>query len=64
MLAKCIGKREIMQQSISHKHSCLFDAICIDRKQVFRHYDIFNGVTFLDYLKKIHTIPKMLSVYG
>jgi hypothetical protein len=34
MLAKCIWKRGIMQQSISHKHSCLFDAICIDRKQV------------------------------
>jgi hypothetical protein len=25
------------------------------RKQLFRQYDIFNGDTFLDYLKEIHT---------
>ena len=48
-----------MQQSISHKHSCLFGAICIDRKQIFRQYDVFNGDTFLDYLKKMHAkFPK------
>ncbi len=25
------------------------------KKQLFRQYDVFNGDTFLDYLKKIHT---------
>ena len=24
------------------------------KKQLFRQYDVFNGDTFLDYLKKIH----------
>jgi O6-methylguanine-DNA--protein-cysteine methyltransferase len=34
-------------------------AICIDRKQIFRQYDVFNGDTFLDYLKKMHAkFPK------
>jgi hypothetical protein len=31
----------------------------MERKQLFRHYDIFNGDKFLEYLKKIHTkFPK------
>ena len=53
MLVKCIWKGESCK-NISHKHSCLFGAICIDRKQVFRQYDVFNGDTFLEFLKKIH----------
>jgi hypothetical protein len=38
----------------SHKHSCIFGAISIEGKQLFRHYDKFNGDTFLEFLKKIH----------
>jgi len=38
----------------SHKHSCIFGAICLGGKQLFRQYDKFNGDTFLDYLKIIH----------
>jgi hypothetical protein len=43
----------------SHKHSCLFGAISIKGKQLFRKYDKFNGDTFLDFLKMIHSkFPK------
>src|SRR3954447_2153658 len=37
-----------------HKHSCIFGAISLDGRQLFRQQDKFNGETFLDYLKKIH----------
>ena len=53
-------KRPIVRVTGSHKHSCNFGAVSIDeRKQLFRQYDKFNGDTFLNYLKKIHTkFPK------
>src|SRR3954451_12279375 len=53
-------KRPIVRVTAgSHKHSCIFGAVSIDSKQLFRQYDKFNGDTFLDYLKLIHTkFPK------
>ena len=52
-------KRPIVQVTGSHKHSCIFGAICLGGKQKLRQYDKFNGDTFLDYLKKIHSrFPK------
>jgi hypothetical protein len=52
-------KRPIVRVTGSHKHSCIFGAVSIDGKQLFRQYDKFNGDTFLDYLKLIHTkFPK------
>ena len=48
-------KRPIVRVTGSHKHSCIFGAMNIEGKQLFRQYDIFNGDTYLDYLKKIHT---------
>ena len=48
------SKRPIVRVTGSHKHSCIFGAISLDGKQLFRQYDKFNGDTFLDYLKKIH----------
>lgn len=47
-------KRPIVRVTGSHKHSCLFGAISMDQKQIFRQYDKFNTQTFLDFLKKIH----------
>jgi predicted AAA+ superfamily ATPase len=38
----------------SHKHSCIFGAISIEGKQLFRQYDAFNGDAFLEFLKKVH----------
>ena len=36
-----------------------FGAVSIEGKQIFRQYDVFNGDTFLEFLKKIHArFPK------
>ncbi len=52
-------KRPVVRITGSHKHSCLFGAIIIDGKQLFRQFDKFNGDTFLDFLKTIHSkFPK------
>ena len=58
------NKRPIVRITGSHKHSCIFGAISIEGKQLFRQYDVFNGDTFLDFIKKIHAKFKMPSVYG
>jgi transposase len=53
------NNRPIVRVTGSHKHSCIFGAISTEDKQLFRQYDVFNGDTFLDYLKKIHSkFPK------
>ena len=58
-------KRPIVRITGSHKHSCIFGAISLDGRQLFRQYDKFNGDTFLDYLKtNSYQISKVLSVYG
>ncbi len=36
-------KRPIVRVTCSHKHSCIFDAISLEGKQLFRQYDKFNG---------------------
>ena len=48
-------KRPIVRVTGSHQLSCIFGALSMEGKQLFRHYDVFNGDTFLDYLKKIHS---------
>ena len=48
-------KRPVVRVTGSHKHSCLFGAISMDGKQIFRQYDKFNTDTFLDFLKTIHS---------
>jgi len=47
-------KRPVVRMTGSHKHSCLFGAISMDQKQIFRQYDKFNGDSFLDFLKNVH----------
>jgi transposase len=52
-------KRPMVRITGSHKHSCLFGAISLADKQLFRQYERFNGDTFLDFLKIIHSkFPK------
>ena len=52
-------KRPVVRITGSHKHSCIFGAINLEGKQLFRQYDKFNGETFLNFLKKIHAkFPK------
>ena len=53
------NKRPIVRVTFSHQHSCIFGAMSTEGKQLFRQYDIFNGDTFLSFLKKIYTkFPK------
>ena len=60
------GKRPIVHTTGSHKHSCLFGAVSMDQKQLFRQYDKFNGDTFLDFLKVTHSlqVSTVLSFHG
>ena len=52
-------KRPVVRVTGSHKHLCLFGAVSMDGKQLFRQYERFNGDKFLDYLKLIHNkFPK------
>ena len=48
-------KRPIVRITGSHQYSCIFGAINIEGNQLFRQYNKFNGETFLNFLKKIHT---------
>ncbi len=48
------NNRPIVRVTGSHKHSCIFGAVSMEGKQILRQYDVFNGDTFLDYLKLIH----------
>jgi hypothetical protein len=47
-------KRPIIRVTGSHQLSCIFGALSIEGKHLFRQYDVFNGDTFLEFLKKIH----------
>src|SRR4051812_18753695 len=50
------NKRPVVRVTGSHKHSCIFGAISLDgSRQLFRQQDKFNGKTFLEFLKKLHT---------
>ncbi len=56
-------KRPVVRVTGSHKHSCIFGAVSLEgRKQLFRQYDKFNSNTFVDYLKKIHSIPNNINI--
>lgn len=46
--------RPVVRVTGSHQHSCLFGAISLDGKQLFRQYHYFNEKTFCDFLKHIH----------
>jgi transposase len=48
-------KRPVVRIIGSHEISCLFGAVSMDQKQLFRPYAKFNTETFLDFLKTIHS---------
>jgi transposase len=48
------GIRPVRIVSGYHRKTVVFGAISLDGRQFFRQYDVFNGETFLDYIKKIH----------
>ena len=52
-------KRPVVRVTGLHKHSCIFGAISLEGRQIFRQNDRFNGDTFLSFLKIIHSkFPK------
>ncbi len=54
------NKKPVVRMTGHTNILCVFGAVSIDgkKKQLFRQYDKFNGNTFLDCLKKIHTNSK------
>ena len=56
-------ERAIVRITGSHQESVPFGATSLEGKQqLFRQYDWFDANTFLDYLKQIQEISKMLSI--
>jgi hypothetical protein len=45
--------RTVFTVTCSHQRACVFGTLPVDRRQLFRQYDMFNQDTFLDYLKQI-----------
>jgi len=43
--------RPVIRTTGSHQHSCLFGAISLDGRQLFRQYNHFNEDTFYEFLK-------------
>ena len=46
--------RPVVRITGSHQQSCLFGAVSIDGRQLFRQYNHFNENTFYKFLKQIH----------
>lgn len=46
--------RPVIRTTGSHEHSCLFGAISLDDKQLFRQYHHFDEDTFCEFLRQIH----------
>jgi len=48
------GVRPVCLVTGSHQRTCIFGALSLDERQIFRQYDVFDENTFLDFLKKVH----------
>jgi hypothetical protein len=46
--------RPVVLVTGSHRHSCVFGALSLDGRQLFRQYDNFDENTFYEYLKLVH----------
>jgi len=47
------GIRPVVTVTGSHQRTCVFGTLTLDRRQLFRQYNMFNQYTFLDYLKQV-----------
>ena len=47
------GKRPIVTVTGSRKKTIVFGCLSLDGQQLFRQYDKFNSITFVDYLKQV-----------
>ncbi len=51
--------RPVIRLIGSHRHFCMFGAISLDNRQIFRQYDRFNENTFYEFLKQLrYKFPK------
>ena len=48
------NERPVVKITGSHQESVLFGATSLQGKQIFRQYDWFDEITFLEYLKQLH----------
>jgi hypothetical protein len=46
--------RPVVTITGSHRNSCLFGAISLDARQLFRQFEKFNENTFYEFLKHVH----------
>jgi hypothetical protein len=46
--------RPVVTITGSHRHFCIFGAISLEGKQLFREHNRFNENTFYEFLKQIH----------
>jgi DDE superfamily endonuclease len=49
-----VNSRPIVTVTGSHRNFCMFGAISLEGKQIFRQFDRFNENTFYEFLKQIH----------
>ncbi len=48
-----VGKRPIVTVTGSRRKTIVFGCLSLDGKQLFKQYDEFNSITFVDYLKHV-----------
>ena len=47
------GSRPLVMTTGSHRRTCLFGTISLNRKQLFRQYSTVNGKNFLNYMTQL-----------
>jgi len=47
------GSKPIVLTTGSHRRTCLFGTVSLDRKQLFRQHDTVNGENFLVYVREL-----------
>jgi transposase len=46
--------RPVVTVTGSHRHFCIFGAVSLEGKQIFRQFDRFNDDSFYNFLKQVH----------
>ncbi len=47
------GKRPVVTVTGSRRKTIVYGCLSMDKKQLFKQYDEFNSITFVDYLKQV-----------
>ena len=57
------GKRPLVIVTGSRKKTIVFGCLSLEGKQLFKQYDEFNSITFIDYLKHVQKRFVGKSIY-